>query len=160
MASICLRQEEATKGAVCRRPGKMLAERQEQIDVEEERTGRPSSWNLVYGLMRCKVRSCTLKSHCCWDDSTDKKHYKFRSPYLGRLADYVDGGGNLESHDDVPIAFGNILHHSVARLWILSSCSSTACYRTSFMFMAIRELWRQGEFRGICRTVALRIILE
>ncbi|KAH2866201.1 hypothetical protein KXV31_004670, partial [Aspergillus fumigatus] len=81
---------------------RMLAEREAQIDAEEERTGRPSSWNLVYGLMRCKVRSCPLKSEWCWEDPTDKKHYKLRAPHLGRLVDYVDDGGNLESHDDVP----------------------------------------------------------
>jgi hypothetical protein len=65
-------------------------------------TWRPSSWSLVYGLMRCKVRSCPLKSECCWEDPTDKKHYKLRALHLGRLVDYVDDGGNLESHDDVP----------------------------------------------------------
>ncbi|KAH1607615.1 hypothetical protein KXX21_005120 [Aspergillus fumigatus] len=75
---------------------RMLAEREAQIDAEEERTGRPSSWNHVYGLMRCKVRSCPLKSE--WY----KKHYKLRAPHLGRLVDYVDDGGNLESHDDIP----------------------------------------------------------
>jgi hypothetical protein len=52
--------------------------------------------------MRCKVRSCPLKSDWCWEDPTDKKHYKLRSPRLGRLLDHVDDGGNLDSHDDVP----------------------------------------------------------
>ncbi|RHZ62825.1 hypothetical protein CDV55_100291 [Aspergillus turcosus] len=52
--------------------------------------------------MQYKVRSCPLKSKWCWEDPTDKKHYKLRAPHLGRLVDYVDDGGNLENHDDVP----------------------------------------------------------
>lgn len=35
---------------------RMLAERDAQIQAEEETTGRPSTWNLVYGRMRCDVR--------------------------------------------------------------------------------------------------------
>lgn len=41
---------------------RMLAEHKAQINTEEERTGRPLSWNLVYKLMQCKVRLCPLKS--------------------------------------------------------------------------------------------------
>lgn len=52
--------------------------------------------------MRCGVRSCPLKSDWCWEDPKDKKYYKLRAPHLERLIDYVDGGGSLESHDDVP----------------------------------------------------------
>lgn len=70
--------------------------------MEEESTGRPSTWNLVYSRMRCDVRSCPLKSDWCWEDPKDKKHYKLRAPHLERLIDYVNNGGNLEGHDDVP----------------------------------------------------------
>ncbi|KAF7589594.1 hypothetical protein BBP40_004054 [Aspergillus hancockii] len=80
----------------------MLAERDAHIDAEEESTGRTSTWSLVYSRMRCDVRSCPLKSDWCWEDPKDKKHYKLRAPHLGRLIDYVDSGGNLEGHDDVP----------------------------------------------------------
>ncbi|KAJ5473981.1 hypothetical protein N7475_003547 [Penicillium sp. IBT 31633x] len=80
----------------------MLAERERLIHNEEEDTGRPATWDLVYGLMRCDVRSCPLKSQWCWEDPQDKKHYKMRAPHLERLIDYVDGGGSLDSHDDVP----------------------------------------------------------
>lgn len=52
--------------------------------------------------MRCDVRSCPLKSNWCWEDPKDHKHYKPRSPHLERLIDYVDNGGSLEGHDDVP----------------------------------------------------------
>lgn len=61
---------------------RMLAERDAHIDVEEESTGRPSTWNLVYSRMRCDVRSCPLKSDWCWKDPKDKKHYKLRAPHL------------------------------------------------------------------------------
>ncbi|KAJ5588708.1 hypothetical protein N7537_011386 [Penicillium hordei] len=81
---------------------RMLAERERLIHNEEENTGRPATWDLVYGFMRCDVRSCPLKSDWCWEDPKDKKHYKMRAPHLERLIDYVDGGGSLDSHDDVP----------------------------------------------------------
>jgi hypothetical protein len=84
------------------RTGRMLAERDAYISAEEESTGRPSIWNLVYERMRCHVRSCPLRSDWCWEDPRDKKHYKLRAPHLERLVDYVYGGGSLESHKDVP----------------------------------------------------------
>jgi hypothetical protein len=68
----------------------MLAEREEEIAAEEEMSGRPCSWNLVYELMRCNVRSCQLKSDWCWEDPQDGKHYKLREPHIERLIDYVD----------------------------------------------------------------------
>lgn len=81
---------------------RMLAERDAQIDAEEESTGRPSTWNLVYGRMRCDVRSCHLNSDWCWEDRKDKNHYKLRSSHFGRLIDHVDGRDSHEGHDDVP----------------------------------------------------------
>ncbi|CAG8079297.1 unnamed protein product [Penicillium nalgiovense] len=32
----------------------------------------------------------------------DKKYYKLRAPHLERLIDYVDGGGCLDTYNDVP----------------------------------------------------------
>ncbi|KAH8430182.1 uncharacterized protein LDX57_007852 [Aspergillus melleus] len=84
------------------RTTRMLAEREECINAEEENTGQPSTWSLVYERMRCHVRSCPLRSDWCWEDPRDKKHYKLRAPHLERLIDHVDGGGSLESHEDVP----------------------------------------------------------
>ncbi|KAJ5344402.1 hypothetical protein N7452_002406 [Penicillium brevicompactum] len=81
---------------------RMLAERQRRINIEEDITERPATWDLVYGLMRCDVRSCPHKCDWCWEDPQDKKHYKLRAPHLERLIDYVDGGGCLDTHDDVP----------------------------------------------------------
>ena len=81
---------------------RMLAEREAHIVAEEEVTGQPSTWERVYELMRCNVRSCPHKSDWCWEDPKDKKHYKFRTPHLERLIDYVDEGGILDGHDDVP----------------------------------------------------------
>ncbi|KAJ5117746.1 hypothetical protein N7448_011378 [Penicillium atrosanguineum] len=81
---------------------KMLAEREAHIMAEEEVTGQPSTWERVYELMRCEVRSCPHKSDWCWEDPKDKKHYKLRTPHLERLIDYVDEGGILDGHGDVP----------------------------------------------------------
>ncbi|KAL4863057.1 hypothetical protein BDV12DRAFT_189930 [Aspergillus spectabilis] len=80
----------------------MLAERDTYIAEEEDRTGRPSAWNAVYELMQCNVRSCQLNSDWCWEDPKDSKHYKLREPHIDRLVDYVEKGGKLESHVNVP----------------------------------------------------------
>ncbi|OQD95750.1 hypothetical protein PENSOL_c019G02971 [Penicillium solitum] len=80
----------------------MLAEREAHIRAEEWVTGQPSTWEHVYELMRCNVRSCPHKSDWCWEDPKDKKHYKLRTPYLERLIDYVDEGGILDGYGDVP----------------------------------------------------------
>ena len=71
------------------RTTRMLAEREECINAEEENTGQPSTWSLVYERMRCHVRSCPLRSDWCWEDPRDKKHYKLRAPHLERLIDHV-----------------------------------------------------------------------
>lgn len=81
---------------------RMLAEHKAHIDTEEEATGRPSTWSLVYDRMRCVIRSYPLMSDWCWEDPKDKKHYKLRAPYLERLINHVDEGGSLNDHDDVP----------------------------------------------------------
>lgn len=71
------------------------------VNNEEENTRRPATWDLVYGLTRCDVRSCPFNSDWCWEDPRDKKHYKMWAPHLEPLIDYVDGGGSLDSHDGV-----------------------------------------------------------
>ncbi|KAJ5783415.1 uncharacterized protein N7518_009092 [Penicillium psychrosexuale] len=81
---------------------RMLAEYKAHIDTEEEATGRPSTWSLVYDRMRCVIRSYPLMSDWCWEDPKDKKHNKLRAPYLERLIDHVDEGGSLNDHDDAP----------------------------------------------------------
>lgn len=81
---------------------RMLVERQVHIEAEEERIGWPSTWNLVYEAMRYRVRSCSLKSDWCWKDPKNQKYYKLRALHLEQLIDYVDEGGSLISHNDVP----------------------------------------------------------
>ncbi|KAL3456945.1 hypothetical protein BJX64DRAFT_269775 [Aspergillus heterothallicus] len=80
----------------------MLAERDAYIAEEEERTGRLSAWNSVYELMQCNFWLCQLNSDWCWEDLKGSKHYKLREPHIDRLVDYVEKGGKLESHGDVP----------------------------------------------------------
>ena len=81
---------------------RMVAEREAHIAAQEERTGQTATWSVVYDRMRCNVRACPLRSDWCWEDPTNKKHYKLRAPHLERLIDHVDGGGSLDCHDDVP----------------------------------------------------------
>ncbi|PGH16822.1 hypothetical protein AJ79_01466 [Helicocarpus griseus UAMH5409] len=80
---------------------RMLAERDAQIDAEEESSGQPSTWRHVYNLMRCSVPSCHY-GQWCWQDPKQRKHYKLRTTHLTSLIKHVDDGGKLETHEDVP----------------------------------------------------------
>ncbi|BDD55971.1 hypothetical protein MPDQ_004056 [Monascus purpureus] len=80
---------------------RMLAERDAAITAEEE-SSQPSSWRYVYKLMRCSVTSCSNFDKWCWQDLTGRKHYGLRKAHLMKLIAYVDAGGKLDSHDDVP----------------------------------------------------------
>ncbi|KAF3000590.1 hypothetical protein E8E15_000843 [Penicillium rubens] len=79
---------------------RMLEERDQQLRTEEEVTGEPSAWKAVYTLMRCPG-SCDLGPHC-WQDPYGKKHYKLYRDQPENLAKYVQSGGHLQSHEDVP----------------------------------------------------------
>ncbi|OJD20431.1 hypothetical protein ACJ73_08236, partial [Blastomyces percursus] len=79
---------------------RMLTEQETQIDAECI-SGQPSVWRDVYKLMRCPGPSCHLGQYC-WQDPNGKKHYKLRTHHLKSLVRYVEKGGILETHDDVP----------------------------------------------------------
>ncbi|KAJ6016425.1 hypothetical protein N7540_011016 [Penicillium herquei] len=100
------RGEKRGKSSVTTR---MLDERDAQLDAEEHASGQPSVWRVVYGLMRCPSPSCHLGPHC-WQDPHGKKHYQLRTHHLKRLIAYVEGGGVLESQDDVPEAIRQDLY--------------------------------------------------
>jgi hypothetical protein len=79
----------------------MLAERDAQIDAEEDASGQPSIWREVYGLMRCPGPPCHLGFYC-WRDSVGKKYYKLKTHHLKSLIRYVEQSGELQIHEDVP----------------------------------------------------------
>jgi hypothetical protein len=80
----------------------MLAERATQLEAEEGGTSSQSSiWQDVYSLMRCPGPPCDRGPHC-WRDPVGKKHYKLRTHQLKCLIRYVEQGGQLRSHSDVP----------------------------------------------------------
>ncbi|OQE68824.1 hypothetical protein PENNAL_c0145G00226 [Penicillium nalgiovense] len=87
---------------------RMLNERDAQLDAEENVSGQESIWRGVYNLMRCPS-SCHLGPHC-WQDPHGKKHYKLRSHQLKRLIAFVEKGGTLQSHEDVPDNFREELY--------------------------------------------------
>jgi hypothetical protein len=71
-----------------------------QIEAEEESSG-PSIWRDVYNLMRCPGPPCHLGPHC-WRDPVGRKHFKLKTHQLKALIRYVEHGGRLRTHDDVP----------------------------------------------------------
>ena len=79
---------------------RMLQDRDRQIYAEQAASGEPPAWKEVYALMRCPG-SCELGPHC-WQDPYGKKHYKLYRDQLESLVKYVQSGGALQSHEDVP----------------------------------------------------------
>ncbi|CEJ61521.1 hypothetical protein PMG11_10052 [Penicillium brasilianum] len=100
------RVEKRGRSSVTKR---MLNERDAQLDAEEHTSGQESVWRAVYNLMRCPSSSCHLGPHC-WQDPHGKKHHALRSHHLKRLIAFVEKGGTLESHGDVPNSFREELY--------------------------------------------------
>jgi hypothetical protein len=80
---------------------RMLRERDDQIDAEDS-SGQPSVWRDVYRKMRCPGPPCHHEGQYCWQDPVGKKHYKLRTHHLKALVRYVEQGGIIETHDDIP----------------------------------------------------------
>ncbi|OJD25365.1 hypothetical protein ACJ73_03267 [Blastomyces percursus] len=80
---------------------RMLAERETQIDTEHA-SGQPAAWREVYRMMRCPGPPCHQGAQYCWQDPVGKKHHRLRTHHLRSLVRYVEQGGVLETHDDVP----------------------------------------------------------
>ena len=80
---------------------RMLLERQAEINAQEQATGQPPTWDQVYSLMRCSSGACELGPHC-WRDPINKKHIKLTVQNLRALVGFVEEGGVLKTHDDVP----------------------------------------------------------
>lgn len=73
----------------------MLADRDAQIDAEQV-SGQHSVWRDVYRVMRCPGPPCRHEGQYCWQDPEGKRHH------LKTLVKYVEQGGVLETHDDMP----------------------------------------------------------
>jgi len=72
-----------------------------QPDAEQEDGSQPSVWKEVYALVQCPGSPCNLGPYC-WRDPFGKKHYKLRTQHLKLLVQFVEQGGILQSHNDVP----------------------------------------------------------
>jgi hypothetical protein len=79
----------------------MLSDCDSQLDADKESNGQPSTWNSVYGQMRCPGPPCDLGLHC-WIEPSGKKHYNLKAHHLRALVEHVDDGKPLRNHDDVP----------------------------------------------------------
>ncbi|KAJ5291476.1 hypothetical protein N7478_000727 [Penicillium angulare] len=97
-SSLPSRCDKRGKSSVTKR---MLADRDAQIDAEDV-SGQPSVWRDVYQKMRCPGPPCRHEGQYCWQDPVGKRHYKLRTHQLRSLVKYVEKGGTLETHDDVP----------------------------------------------------------
>ncbi|KAA8641539.1 uncharacterized protein ATNIH1004_011675 [Aspergillus tanneri] len=79
----------------------MLCDLDDQVTAENS-TGQPSVWREVYRKMRCPGPPCHHEGQYCWVDPVGKKHYKMRTHHMKALVKYVQQGGILETHDDIP----------------------------------------------------------
>lgn len=89
---------------------RMLLARDTQINAEESSSEQASVWKHVYSVMRCPGPPCELGPHC-WRDPFGKKHYKVGTHHLRSLIKYVEQGGELNTHDDVPHDIRENLYH-------------------------------------------------
>ncbi|KAF7174220.1 hypothetical protein CNMCM5623_006758 [Aspergillus felis] len=80
---------------------RILRERDDQIDAENY-SGEPSVWRDVYQKMRCPGPPCQHEGQYCWQDPIGKKHYRLRTHHLKTIVKYMEQGGILDTHDDVP----------------------------------------------------------
>ena len=71
-----------------------------RVDAEEATSGQ-SIWRKVCGLMRCPGSPCPWGRYC-WIDPVGKKHYPLLTHHFKDLVRFVERGGKLETHDDVP----------------------------------------------------------
>jgi len=92
------RTEKRGKSSVTTR---MLADRDAQIDAEQT-SGHHSVWRDVYRVMRCPGAPCRHEGQYCWQDPEGKRHHRLKTHHLKTLVKYVEQGGVLETHDDVP----------------------------------------------------------
>ncbi|KAJ5240563.1 uncharacterized protein N7469_002154 [Penicillium citrinum] len=90
--------EKRGKSSVTKR---MLEERDAQLDAEQDASGQKPTWRSVYNLMRCDSTTCPSGPYC-WVDPAGKKHYQLKTHHLKRLVAYVEKGGELDGHKDVP----------------------------------------------------------
>ena len=81
----------------------MLAERASYVEAEEASTGQVSIWDSLYRLMRCPGPPCDLGPHCLIDSVT-KKHRRLKGHHMRQMVEYVQQGGQILTHDDVPQA--------------------------------------------------------
>ena len=79
----------------------MLRERDDQIDAENY-SGQPLVWRDMYQKMRCPGPPCQHEGQYYWQDLIGKKHYRLRTHHLKTIVKYVEKGGVLDTHDDVP----------------------------------------------------------
>ncbi|KAK3934333.1 hypothetical protein QBC46DRAFT_83014 [Diplogelasinospora grovesii] len=78
-----------------------LAERNIRLDAEQVVSGGPDAWRQIYNLLRCPGPPCDRGPYC-WQDIATKKHYKLMGHHLRGLVKFVQQGGKLETHGDVP----------------------------------------------------------
>ena len=80
---------------------RMLADRDAQIDAEQV-SGQYSVWRDVYRVVRCPGPPCRHEGQYCWQDPEGKRHHRLKTHHLKALVKYVEQGGVLETHADVP----------------------------------------------------------
>ncbi len=78
----------------------MLEDLNQQLEKEQEETGRRPIWKDMYELMRCRKQSCDSAPHCLIDE--DGKHIPMNGKHVTTLIEYATKHGPLKSHDEIP----------------------------------------------------------
>ncbi|KAK4071308.1 hypothetical protein Purlil1_13462 [Purpureocillium lilacinum] len=100
----CFKYVEDKSATSTRRGGTtatMLAERETRLAASQAALGGPEAYPYVFRIMRCPGAPCDLGPYC-WQDPHGQRHHKLLGHHLRELVKFVQTGGKLESHEDVP----------------------------------------------------------
>lgn len=70
--------------------------------LAEQTSGQHSVWRDVYRVTRCPGPPCRHEGQNCWQDPDGSWCHRLKTHHPKALVKYVDQGGLLESHNDVP----------------------------------------------------------
>ncbi|CAG8946997.1 unnamed protein product [Penicillium salamii] len=100
------KREKKGKSSVTQR---ILGEKEAQLDTEESTSSGKSIWHSVYNLIRYNSSTCQYGPYC-WVDPIGKNHYPLKSHHIKHLITYIERGGVLEGHKDIPEAVHDELY--------------------------------------------------
>lgn len=71
-------------------------------DETDRLAGKPRVWNKLFSIFECPQSGCKATSPWCWAHPETKERFPVHTNLLQLLKNYVEAGGTIETHADVP----------------------------------------------------------